>query len=81
MDSADLFCSLVFLCDDYLKVRITEYLHPDTVRFLKIARQLPMELQMVLSNRMFGISRDIVPLHQSEVAFRMLIQYFESPHH
>jgi len=81
VDAANVFCSLVFLCDDYLRIADPGRVHPNTLRFLRIARDLPMELQMVLSNRMFGIARDIVALHRSEAAFRTLIQYFESPYH
>ena len=69
---------MVLLCDDYLKIKDeVAQTTPSTFRFLKIARALPMELQMVLANRMCGISRDIVPLQQSEAAFQAHINHFD----
>jgi len=37
-------------------------------RFFKIARQLPMELQMVLAYRTFGMARILVPRVDSALA-------------
>ena len=44
----------------------------DPQRFLRITSGLPMDLQMLLCNRMFGSPRDIVLSRDSEPGFRWL---------
>jgi hypothetical protein len=41
-------------------------------RFFRIARKLPMELQMMLCNRMFNSPKDLVLRKDSEPAFKRL---------
>ena len=41
-------------------------------RFFTIARQLPLELQMVLCYRVVGSAKEIIPGKDSEVAFKSL---------
>jgi len=43
-----------------------------TLRFFKIATSLPLDLQMVLCNRMFGSHKDVIPSKIAEPAFRWL---------
>ena len=63
------FALVVFLCDDLLVIKP---LTTKTSRFLRIAVQLPMELQMVLCNRLFGSGKDHVLTNHSEPAFKKL---------
>jgi len=75
-----LFAVFVLLSDNFLK--INEHL-PSTpeflrvIRFLKIACALPLELQMVLSNRAFELSKDIVRFQNREAAFFRTLGRFQ----
>ena len=41
-------------------------------RFFRMASQLPLDLQMVLCNRVFGSPKDIIHSRDSEPGFRLL---------
>jgi hypothetical protein len=69
-DASDTFAIIVFLSDDLLK--IVHQGDQKTKRFMRTAMALPMELQMVLSNRLFEIPKDIISIKHSEVAFKKL---------
>jgi len=74
--SADLFALTVFLCDDLLQVKPAPS-DPNPVaaaalRFLAIATQLPMELQMVLCRRAVGSMKQNILHKDSEIAFKSL---------
>jgi len=45
-------------------------------RFFVMAGQLPMELQMVLCNRVYGLTKDTILAKNSETAFRALAVYY-----
>ena len=92
--AAELFCVVVFLSDDYLRFRpasvpeaagaaVVVRMNSETVRghrrFFRIALRLPMELQMVLCHRIYSSARSIVSVQQTEMIFRYLAQYFNSP--
>ena len=64
-----MFAQVVFLCDEYVRAK-AESGDNDAARFFTIASKLPMELQMVLCNRLFGLARDVVLLKFSEPAFK-----------
>lgn len=72
------FCVVVFISDSLLKIRPGSKQGSDiernTSRFLSMAASLPLEVQMVLCNRMFGSSRDIISSRDSEPVFRKLAQ-------
>jgi len=75
----DLFALVVFLCDDLLAVKAepsSSTSFPSTTskttRFFQIARCLPMELQMVLCNCVFGARKNAVLTKHSEPAFKKL---------
>ena len=75
--SSDLFAQVIFLCDDLLTVRAESSAFSSAnnnkeARFFQIARCLPMELQMMLCNRVFGAGKDIVLTKPSELAFKKL---------
>ncbi len=63
--AAGLFVNVVFVSDGYLKSGVA-----DEARFFNIAAQLPIELQMLLCNRVYGLSRTLIPYADSEAAFR-----------
>lgn len=46
------------------------------VRFFRILMAVPLEIQMVLCNRLYGLKRDLIPAQQSEAAFRKIARYF-----
>jgi len=65
-----LFALVVFHSDDF--VVINERASSFTRRFFKITSQLPLDLQMVLCNRVFGSPRDIILSKHSEPYFKCL---------
>jgi len=67
----DLFALVVFLCDDLLVVNASST-NKKATRFFQIAHRLPMELQMMLCNRVFGAGKDTVLTKHSEPAFKKL---------
>ena len=62
----DVFALVVFLSDGLLQIRTGE---AETHRFFHIAAKLPMELQMLLCNRVLESVKDFVLLKYSEPAF------------
>jgi len=66
-----LFALVVFHSDSFVVVN-EKTADPDTRRFFRITSQLPLDLQMVLCNRIFGSPRDIILSRDSEPGFRLL---------
>jgi hypothetical protein len=75
----EVFSLVVFLSDDFLSLKPDTSDDGDNVdqnrktkRFFVIARMLPMELQMVLCNRIFKSPKDLVLKKHSEPGFKKL---------
>ena len=68
--AAEMFALVVFVSDGLLQIKDTT-LSP-AARFFSIAAQLPLELQMVLCNRLVGSDKEIIPGKDSEVTFKEL---------
>jgi len=66
-----LFALVVFHSDSFVVIN-RRTAHPDTRRFFRITSQLPLDLQMVLCNRIFGSPRDIILSRDSEPGFQLL---------
>jgi len=66
-----LFALVIFHSDSF--VRLGDSTAPSfTKRFFRISSQLPLEIQMVLCNRVFGSPKDIVLSKYSEPVFKCL---------
>jgi len=76
-----LFALTVFLSDDYLTL-IHEVVEASRQggqrRFFVILKRLPMELQMVVANRLYGSAKSFVLTKDSEPAFRKIAAWRES---
>ena len=57
--AAEMFALVVFVSDGLLQINDTT--PSPAARFFNIARQLPLELQMVLCHRVVGSAKDIIP--------------------
>jgi len=68
--AAEMFALVVFVSDGLLQTKETP--PPPAARYLKIAGQLPLELQMVLCCRQVGSSKEIIPGKGREAAFKEL---------
>jgi hypothetical protein len=75
----EVFAMIVFLADDFVTLKpdtsspsSSSSFNQPTRRFFRIALTLPMDLQMVLCNRLFTSGKDIVLGKHSEPAFRKL---------
>ena len=71
--AAEMFALVVFVSDGLLQVNDTATPSP-AARYLKIARRLPLELQMLLCFRQVGSAREIIPSKVSEGAFKELAE-------
>ena len=70
--NAEAFYALVvFVADGLLRVRKEPW---RAARFFRIAARLPLDLQMVLCQRMAGSSKEGIPGKDSEEAFRILAE-------
>jgi len=78
--AAELFATIVFLCDDLLQ-RKPAPAPSGAARFFTIASKLPMELQMVLCCRVVGSTKQNILRKDSEVAFRSLAKVLHLPSH
>lgn len=67
---AEVFALVVFLCDGLFDLKTQA--PSNASRFFAIARQLPLELQMVLCHRLAGSCGDNIPFHESEAGFKGL---------
>jgi len=76
-----LFALTVFLCDGYLQFRTSRGNEAEAAaetaatvmpqeRFFRIALVLPMDLQMLLCNRTFGLGSVVISLKDSEEGFK-----------
>jgi hypothetical protein len=68
--AAEIFALAVFLCDGLLELK--EENRAGAARFFRMAKKLPMELQMVLCHRVVGSAGGNIPGEQREVAFKEL---------
>jgi len=80
---AEVFGLVILLCDGILQVVVVEAAGEDDIdlhrkRFFGMVRRLPMELQMVLCNRLHESHRNSVLTKNSEPAFRAILSYFDS---
>ena len=69
--AAEMFALVVFVSDGLLQIDDTKTTTP-AARFFLIARQLPLELQMVLCFRQVGSAKEITSGKDSKVAFKEL---------
>ena len=75
--AAERFALVVFVSDGLLQIKDTT--PSPTARYFEIARQLPLELQMMLCFRQVGSTKEIVPGKESEVAFKELAKLLLLP--
>ena len=77
---SSVFALIVFLCDDLVSLSVPaptdDEAATNTRRFFAIAAALPMDLQMVLCNRMYGSHKDLVLTKHSEPAFKRLAKRY-----
>lgn len=66
------FALVVFFADDFLRLKRTR-VGRAAARFFAISTRLPLDLQMVLCNRMFGSERDVIASRDSEPAFKWVV--------
>ena len=104
--ASNLYASVVFLCDDFLKLppagghnmerqepeckvrkqqpqsmpqaQVQVHVEPrplkeeNAIRFFKIAKRLPMDLQMLLCNRTYNSTKDYLPRTVTEGSFKVI---------
>jgi len=68
------FALAVFFSDDYLA--LSKNASSNERRFFVILRKLPMEIQMILSNRQARVSRDIVSTQLTELSLQKFARLF-----
>ena len=65
-----MFALVVFFCDGLLELPKRAKTKSQTGRFFTICSQLPLDLQMVICNRMFGSMKDMILSRDSEPGFK-----------
>jgi len=68
--AAEMFALVVFVSDGLLQIKDTPPL--PAARYFKIARRLPLELQMMLCFRQVGSNKEIIQGKETEMAFKEL---------
>lgn len=79
--SADIFALVIFLCDDLLRLKnkdVSPLIRHETVRFLSIMKELPMELQMIICHRAVGSAGTNIASKTAEFGFRQLAKVYMS---
>ena len=70
--AAEMFALVVFVSDGLVQVIEGEKATAPAARFFRIARELPLELQMVLCYCFAGSPKSLIPGKESEQAFKYL---------
>ena len=70
--AAEMFALVVFVSDELLQVKKLVDTATPAARFFNIARNLPLELQMVVCYRLVGSPKEIIQGKDSEEAFKSL---------
>jgi len=86
-DVARVFAIVTLFLNDYLTPKSRESfktfmqlgLRENFVKFLRIMKQLPLELQMVTCNRLFGLPTDLVATKNLEPALRSILKRYYLP--
>ena len=68
--AAENFALVVFLCDGLLRIKGENM--TAAARFFRVAKELPMELQMILCYRVVESNWENIPPKEMELAFREL---------
>ena len=68
--AAEIFALVVFVCDGLLEIK--EENTSRAAKFLRMSKELTMELQLVLSHRVVGSGAQNIPGPQREQAFKEL---------
>ena len=78
--AAYIFCLMVFFCDGFLVVGSDHYRWlrstSSIVRFFEIAAKLPLDLQMLLANKVTGQPSDVIIAPLVEQGFRCLARQY-----
>jgi hypothetical protein len=72
-----LFVLIVFFCDGYVELPNTYQETSGRIRFFKIVRKLPMELQMIVCNRMERLDKKFIDSKLIDLGFRYLVTKYE----
>jgi len=80
---AEVFTLIVLLCDDYLQPKqcyINDDNVKDVIRFFSITSRLPMDLQMVICNRMFMSQSNHVLSRHLYLAMKKVYHHYQHHH-
>ena len=77
--ASDCFALAVLVCDEYLDADMSQETDGSAHHFFWIVSQLPMDLQMVMCNRLYGLHRDVVTPSMVETSLRRVLwfHYFD----
>jgi len=76
LSAAHLFVLIVMLCDEYLTLKHYIFRNPKADRFFKIMRRLPIEIQMIICNKVHGLPRETIRVHNINVILEYLFKLF-----
>ena len=74
--ASDCFALAVLVCDGYLGPHSSVKTDGRVHHFFSVVSRLPMDLQMVMCNRLFGLRADVVSPANAEASFRKVLWFY-----
>jgi len=72
LNSVRIFVMIVFICDGYFELKDSE--NSQAIRFFRVATQLPQELQMFLSNRVFDCADNWISTKRIDAGIKQMLK-------
>jgi len=69
-----MFSLILFYSDNYLTISRSRDPNDNRTRFLRILKELPIELQMIVCYRLFHLNKEIIPSKLYEPCLFQFIQ-------
>jgi glycerol-3-phosphate cytidylyltransferase-like family protein len=72
-NSSFVFGYIIYFCEDFIKIKLNDQeKNIKIIRFLNITKKLPIELQMLICNRLYNFNENIILTKYSNKIFELL---------
>jgi len=72
-DSVSIFVLVVLLADDYYSLKLKTDGNHNAIRFFNMMLKLPMDLQMVICNRLFELPKNVIQAKLVNLALKLML--------
>jgi len=72
-DSVSIFVLVVLLADDYYSLKLKTDENHNAIRFFNMMLKLPMDLQMVICNRLFELPKNVIQAKLVNLALKLML--------